>query len=215
MACAAAQEETTYYCYDSLIQTWRVCTPDEAILAKEALEREIPKELTPEEWEAVIRSNQPYWQYYRNPPTGIPTKTPTLTPSPTPSPRPTLSENFRRSMFQPWYPLGRSPVPSPTSSHVHRWLPALNFTPLIRGLHPAPSFISPKTACTNDSQCSPAQCCHPSGCVNTLFKPSCTGIFCTLECRGPLDCGAGHCECVGGSCQVVTEFDQACEVSSG
>jgi len=211
-AIAAAQEETTYYCYDSTTQSWRVCTPDEAILAQEALKREIPKELTQEEWEAVMKSNQPYWQYYRNPPTGTPSPSATPTLSPTPSPRPTLSEGFRRSMFLPWYPRDTPPVPTPTYSPVNRWLPVLNVTPLMKGLRSLPSSAGLQTACTIDSQCVPAQCCHPSGCVNTLFKPACSGIFCTLECRGPLDCGAGHCGCVEGKCQVVPEFDQACEV---
>jgi len=28
-------------------------------------------------------------------------------------------------------------------------------------------------------------------------------MVCTLECIGPIDCGAGHCSCVDGTCQVI------------
>lgn len=58
------------------------------------------------------------------------------------------------------------------------------------------------TRCTNDLQCVPAQCCHPTSCINVIYKEPCTEI-CTMECREPLDCGAGHCGCVDGKCQVI------------
>jgi hypothetical protein len=58
------------------------------------------------------------------------------------------------------------------------------------------------TRCTNDSQCVPAQCCHPTGCINYLYKQPCTEL-CTDVCEGPIDCGAGHCGCVEGKCQVI------------
>ncbi len=63
--------------------------------------------------------------------------------------------------------------------------------------------IPAQTACTSDWQCVAAQCCHATGCINALFQPDCTGIACTLECSGPLDCGAGHCGCVNGTCTVI------------
>ncbi len=58
------------------------------------------------------------------------------------------------------------------------------------------------TSCTNNLQCVPAQCCHPTSCINVIYKEPCTEI-CTMECREPLDCGAGHCGCVDGKCQVI------------
>jgi hypothetical protein len=57
--------------------------------------------------------------------------------------------------------------------------------------------------CTSNAECVPAQCCHPSSCTSTSFAPNCEGIGCTAVCQGPIDCGAGHCECVKGACAVV------------
>lgn len=51
---AAAEEKTTYYCYDYSTQSWRVCTPAETIQAIDALKKEIPKKLSNDEWEAEI-----------------------------------------------------------------------------------------------------------------------------------------------------------------
>jgi hypothetical protein len=59
-----------------------------------------------------------------------------------------------------------------------------------------------ETSCTNATQCVPAQCCHPTSCINYLYKKPCTEL-CTMVCTGPLDCGAGHCGCVSGNCQVI------------
>ncbi len=58
------------------------------------------------------------------------------------------------------------------------------------------------TACTKDSDCVPAQCCHPTGCINKDWKENCT-VVCTASCEGPIDCGAGHCGCVNGTCGVL------------
>ena len=58
------------------------------------------------------------------------------------------------------------------------------------------------TACTQYSDCVPAQCCHPTSCINKDYKEVCT-VFCTASCEGPIDCGAGHCGCVNGQCGVV------------
>ncbi|NYT21906.1 MAG: DUF4382 domain-containing protein [Methanomicrobiales archaeon] len=68
---------------------------------------------------------------------------------------------------------------------------------------PTPVPTVDPTACTRDAECVPAQCCHPTGCINERFRPSCTDVICTLECSGPLECGAGHCGCVDGTCQVI------------
>jgi hypothetical protein len=68
---------------------------------------------------------------------------------------------------------------------------------------PAPTPAGDLTVCTNDSQCVPARCCHPGSCIRDLSRPPCTDVVCTADCSGPLDCGAGHCGCVDGTCQVI------------
>ena len=57
-------------------------------------------------------------------------------------------------------------------------------------------------SCLADSDCVPEQCCHPTSCINSASKGVCT-LLCTNVCDGPLDCGAGYCGCVQGSCSVV------------
>ena len=58
--------------------------------------------------------------------------------------------------------------------------------------------------CSSDSDCVPAQCCHPTGCVLKDAAPDCKGIMCTAECKpGTLDCGQGSCKCVDKKCEVV------------
>jgi len=59
------------------------------------------------------------------------------------------------------------------------------------------------TACTTDQDCVPAQCCHPSGCMNKALAPPCETKLCTMSCEGPIDCGAGSCGCVNGRCGVI------------
>ena len=54
----SAQTETTYYCYNN--GEWRVCTPSEAIIAEEAMTKETPMEVTHEEFDAIINSNEPF-----------------------------------------------------------------------------------------------------------------------------------------------------------
>jgi len=66
---------------------------------------------------------------------------------------------------------------------------------------PVDSGNSP-TVCAKDDDCVPAQCCHPSSCTNRANKGVCNEM-CTMNCAGPLDCGAGSCGCVRGSCRVV------------
>ena len=62
----------------------------------------------------------------------------------------------------------------------------------------------PGAECTADSDCVPGGCCHPSTCVPKSQAPDCKGIFCTMVCSGPLDCGAGSCACNNGKCAVVS-----------
>jgi hypothetical protein len=57
-------------------------------------------------------------------------------------------------------------------------------------------------SCLSDADCAPAQCCHPTSCVNSAFRGVCN-LACTSSCEGPLDCGAGSCGCVNGICTVV------------
>ncbi len=56
--------------------------------------------------------------------------------------------------------------------------------------------------CQGDTDCVPAQCCHPTSCVNREFSPDCSGIGCTAVCQGPIDCGAGECICRDNRCVV-------------
>jgi hypothetical protein len=69
---------------------------------------------------------------------------------------------------------------------------------------PAVTAPAPVNAlqCTADADCVPAQCCHPTGCVNRVALKACNEM-CTMSCEGPLDCGAGSCGCVRGTCSVV------------
>jgi len=67
---------------------------------------------------------------------------------------------------------------------------------------PTPTPTVDRTACTVNADCVPAQCCHPTSCENKDFKGVCT-LLCTMSCEGPIDCGAGHCGCVSGTCQVI------------
>ncbi|HZK29681.1 MAG TPA: hypothetical protein VFC43_00380, partial [Methanoregula sp.] len=55
--------------------------------------------------------------------------------------------------------------------------------------------------CTIDADCVPAQCCHPTSCVNQASIHVCN-FLCTASCEGPLDCGAGSCGCNNGKCSV-------------
>lgn len=57
--------------------------------------------------------------------------------------------------------------------------------------------------CGGSSDCVPAACCHPDSCVTKEKAPECNGIICTMDCSGPLDCGAGQCGCIDGKCQIV------------
>ena len=56
--------------------------------------------------------------------------------------------------------------------------------------------------CSTDADCVPAQCCHPTTCVNQASITVCN-FLCTASCEGPLDCGAGSCGCTNGRCSVI------------
>lgn len=59
--------------------------------------------------------------------------------------------------------------------------------------------------CQQDSECVPSSCCHATTCVPKNKTPDCKGMLCSMECSGPLDCGAGHCGCVNGKCSIVSD----------
>ena len=48
----SAETETTYHCYTN--GEWGTCTPSEAIIAEEAMTKETPREVTHEEFNAII-----------------------------------------------------------------------------------------------------------------------------------------------------------------
>lgn len=84
--------------------------------------------------------------------------------------------------------------------------PVTSVTPApVVSLTPSPIAPTPMTAagCTVDSDCVPAQCCHPTSCINKVAERACNEM-CTMSCQGPLDCGAGSCGCVKGTCSVVS-----------
>jgi len=64
-----------------------------------------------------------------------------------------------------------------------------------------PAGADPKV-CTTDADCVPEQCCHPTSCINQAAKGACT-LLCTNVCLGPIDCGVGHCSCIGGRCAAI------------
>ncbi len=56
--------------------------------------------------------------------------------------------------------------------------------------------------CETDSDCVPAECCHPSECVNRGYMPDCFNISCDMSCETCLDCGGGECVCFMNECVV-------------
>ena len=75
--------------------------------------------------------------------------------------------------------------------------------PTIPAGSPEVTTVSPPApGCTIDDDCIPAQCCHPTSCINKAEKGVCN-VMCTMSCEGPIDCGDGHCGCVSGKCGVV------------
>jgi hypothetical protein len=67
----------------------------------------------------------------------------------------------------------------------------------------SPAVSLPATpGCTRDEECVPSTCCHPTRCTNAANRGACNEM-CTMNCAGPLDCGAGSCGCVRGTCSIV------------
>lgn len=56
--------------------------------------------------------------------------------------------------------------------------------------------------CYSVSDCVPASCCHASSLVNKKYAPDCAGIYCTMDCAGPLDCGNGEPACINNFCVI-------------
>lgn len=67
--------------------------------------------------------------------------------------------------------------------------------------------LDDKLSCQTDSDCVPAQCCHPTSVINSKYAPNCKGTICTAVCTGPLDCGAGHPECVNERCIIIKDSE--------
>ncbi len=106
---ASAETETTYYMYDN--GEWRVCNGQEAIVAEEAMKKEKPVSLTRDEFNTLISSNEPFWNYNTLKPTDevTPVPTPTITPTPT---QPPASKAFWDSIFNDRLPKGNHNAPS-------------------------------------------------------------------------------------------------------
>jgi len=60
--------------------------------------------------------------------------------------------------------------------------------------------------CLTNNDCVPVCGCHPSSCTPANIRPQCEKLFCTQDCSGPLDCSAGHCECINGKCGIVSDI---------
>lgn len=67
-----------------------------------------------------------------------------------------------------------------------------------------PAAAAGTNSCATDSDCAPAPVCHPSSCVNSTYAGIPDNMACTMACLGPLDCGAGYCGCVEGTCRVIS-----------
>ena len=66
------------------------------------------------------------------------------------------------------------------------------------------SSVPLEKQCTSDTDCVPAQCCHPDDALNQKYAPDCGDILCTTECRGgTLDCAQGEIKCLAGACTAV------------
>lgn len=69
-----------------------------------------------------------------------------------------------------------------------------------------PAEIPAEKQCAVDSDCVPAQCCHPKDAVNKNYAPNCQGLLCTQECvPNTIDCGQGEIKCVERMCTAVME----------
>lgn len=63
----------------------------------------------------------------------------------------------------------------------------------------------------SDKECVPAQCCHPTSCVEKAKAPDCSETGCDASCQpGTLDCGQGFCDDTGGKCAAVIVSELTC-----
>ena len=61
-------------------------------------------------------------------------------------------------------------------------------------------IVMTDVACTQDSDCVRATCCHATTCVAASVRPDCSSVACTADCRaGTMDCNGG-CLCQAGKC---------------
>ena len=69
-------------------------------------------------------------------------------------------------------------------------------------LQPKP-ITDEQLACSSDSDCVPAGCCHSKSAVNRNFAPDCSDMFCTAVCEpNTLDCGQAKPKCIVRRCGV-------------
>jgi len=74
--------------------------------------------------------------------------------------------------------------------------------------------LSEQVKCSIDSECVPAQCCHPDSCMNQDYKTACN-MLCTQECRkGTMDCNQGSCKCVNHKCEAVLKEEGAVGIAN-
>ena len=73
-------------------------------------------------------------------------------------------------------------------------------------------------SCSKNSDCVPAQCCHPSSCVNINNAPNCSDTFCTEVCQEEtMFCDGLKCICSNGQCQgimITADSEKYCESDS-
>jgi hypothetical protein len=77
----------------------------------------------------------------------------------------------------------------------------------MRGSCGAANTTIPQTnssaSCSQDSDCIPAECCHPTSCTTAPTKKPCN-LMCTEVCMpGTMDCGQGSCKCINSKCEAV------------
>ena len=179
----SAQIESVYYCYSN--GEWRYCTPEETILAEKAGTTGTLRYISDDEIRSLLFSPRLSLGYNCN------LATQTVASAVIPEPTPVVTPVYQKMAYR--YSFTWPPVTYPTCP------PCPPATPIPTPTPPVPD----PTSCTNDAQCVAAQCCHPTSCINSLYRPNCSGVACTAVCTGPLDCGAGQCRCVNGKCQVV------------
>ena len=72
-----------------------------------------------------------------------------------------------------------------------------------KSLNQLPNQFPYKSYCEFKEDCIPATYCHADSAVNKYYAPNCSGMLCTTECTGPLDCGAGYIDCIRNHCVII------------